>query len=83
MSELRILGVLVQTRSDAARQVQDVLTKYGCSIRSRLGLHNLDVEGCQDCGLILLELYGETEECLRLENELWKIDSVKVQKMIF
>lgn len=83
MSEVRILGVLVETRSAAAAAVQEILTKYGCTIRTRLGLHTLDSPGCDNCGLILLELTGNQEECIRLENELWALESVKVQKMVF
>ncbi len=83
MGEIRVLGVLVSERSKAALQVQEILTRYGCSIRNRLGLNELELEGCKDCGLILLELIGDTEESIRLENELWNVEGVKVQKMVF
>lgn len=83
MGEIRVLGVLVAERSKAAVKVQEILTHYGCSIRNRLGLNELELEDCRDCGLILLELTGDTEECMRLENELWRVDGVKVQKMVF
>ncbi len=83
MSEIRILGVFVETRSEAALKVQEILTKYGCTIKTRLGLHSVDRPGCDNCGLIILELSGSHEECCRLENELWTLDGVKVQKMVF
>jgi hypothetical protein len=83
MTETRILGVMVKDRNQTSQKVQDVLTKYGCSIKTRLGLHDLDLTNCTACGLILLELTGDVNECLRLENELWAIDGVKIQKMVF
>jgi len=83
MTETRILGVMVNDRENAALAVQHVLTKYGCSIRTRLGLHDLELSNCASCGLIILELTGDVNECLRLENELWAIDGVKIQKMVF
>ncbi len=83
MAEIRVLGVLVETRTQAAQKVQEILTKYGCSIRTRLGLHTLDLPDCASCGLIILELTGNQDECIRLENELWALDGVKVQKMVF
>lgn len=83
MSEIRILGVLVANRGEASQKVQHILTRYGCSIKSRLGLHDLEMESCPDCGLIILELMGDAEECLRLENELWAVEGTRVQKMIF
>ena len=83
MSEIRILGVLVSEKSRAATNVQQVLTKYGCSIKTRLGLNNLEKANCENCGIILLELMGDVNECIRLENDLWAIPGVKVQKMVF
>lgn len=83
MSEIRILGVLVSEKDQAALQVQKILTKYGCSIRTRLGLNELERDHCKGCGLILLELMGDLNECLRLENELWAVPGVKLQKMVF
>ncbi len=83
MSEIRILGVFVADRGKAAIKVQDILTKYGCSIKTRLGLHELELSDCDSCGLIILELIGNVTECLRLENELWAVDGVKIQKMVF
>jgi hypothetical protein len=83
MSEIRILGVLVQEKSQAAITVQQILTKYGCSIKTRLGLNELGKENCEGCGLIILELMGDVNESIRLENELWAVPSVRVQKMVF
>lgn len=83
MSVIRVLGVLVKLRSIAAMQVQDVLTKYGCSVRTRLGLNIPDESGSGEKGLIILDLYGDPEEALRLENELRSLDMVKVQRMEF
>ena len=83
MSEIRVLGVLVNEPGKAAIKVQEILTKYGCSIRTRLGLNELEQENCAGCGLILLELMGNPNECIRLENELLEVEDVVVQKMVF
>ncbi len=83
MKEIRILGVLVTKRCQSVEKVQDILTRYGCSIKTRLGLHELE-EGTEDSlGLMILELMGDPQECMRLENELWTVDGIKVQKMVF
>jgi len=39
MNELRILGILIPDRVKDAVKIQEALTKYGCSIKTRLGLH--------------------------------------------
>lgn len=82
-NDIRILGVLVSDREHVSAKVQETLTKYGCSIKTRLGLSELGDAACPNCGLIILELTGDPAECLRLENDLWAIDGVRLQKMVF
>jgi hypothetical protein len=83
MKEVRILGIMINEPGKDSGKIQGILTKYGCSIRTRLGLHDIDEEYARESGLMLLELIGDVQECLRLENELLALDGVEVQKMIF
>ena len=83
MKEVRILGVMINDPAKGADKIQSILTKYGCVIRTRLGMHDIDEEYASDTGLMLLELTGDMHECLRLENELLALDGVEVQKMVF
>ncbi|NLF43297.1 MAG: hypothetical protein GX587_11425 [Bacteroidales bacterium] len=83
MSEMRILGIFIHDRNKEAGKVQGVLTKYGCSIKTRLGLHEVSDDFCASSGLILLELVGDKNECTRLENDLLGIDGIQVKKMYF
>ena len=83
MKEVRILGVMSNDPAKGADKIQSMLTKYGCVIRTRLGMHDMDKEYASETGLMLLELAGEMQECLRLENELLTLDGVDVQKMVF
>lgn len=83
MEELIILGIYIQERSKNALVVQSLLTKYGCSIKTRIGLHEVSGDYCSTAGLILLELTGDRKEMEALENELRKIDDIEVQKMNF
>jgi hypothetical protein len=82
VTEIRILGILVTNREYEADHVQRILTKYGCSIKTRLGLHE-DETGCNSCGLIVLELTGETSEMDKLENELKSLEGLQVKNMVF
>lgn len=81
--ETRILGVLITDRKKEAGKVQQVLTKYGCSIKTRLGLHEVTDDLCSTSGLLLLELTGDISEMEKLEKELTAIDGTQTQKMIF
>lgn len=83
MDQLVILGLMVKEKEKHAVRLQEVFTKFGCSIKTRLGLNELDIPEAGDAGLIILELMGNMEECGRLENELHTIDGVEVRKMTF
>ncbi len=83
MKEVRVLGVMINDPAKGADQIQRILTKYGCSIRTRLGIHDIDEEYARETGLMLLELIGDMQECIRLENELLALDGIDVQKMVF
>ncbi|TVR70965.1 MAG: hypothetical protein EA408_09875 [Marinilabiliales bacterium] len=81
--EIRILGVLITNREKEAGNVQRLLTKFGCSIKTRLGLHEIATDLCSPCGLILLELLGDTAEMDKLEKELGQLSGVQLKKMVF
>lgn len=83
MAETRILGLKIGNRVNNSIEIQDVLSKFGCSIKTRLGLHEVIEDYCSVSGLIILELTGDLSECAKLENELRKINCLEVQKMIF
>ncbi len=83
MKEVRVLGVMINDPSKGADRIQNILTKYGCTIRTRLGIHDIDEDYASETGLMLLELAGDMQECLRLENELLALEGIDVQKMVF
>lgn len=76
-----IMAISQEQRIETATKVQDVLTKYGCYIRVRLGLHDAAIDSCSPSGLILLQLCGNFDQLKTLEQELTAIPSVKVKYM--
>ncbi|NVN95828.1 MAG: hypothetical protein HXX18_11150 [Bacteroidetes bacterium] len=83
MKKIVILGIHITNIVKDAVIVQDILTKFGCSIKTRLGLHDIEEDYTQTKRLILLELSGDEDEMQKLENELLKIEGLEVQKMTF
>lgn len=83
MKEVRVLGVMINDPTKGANKIQGILTKYGCCIRTRLGMHDMGEMYAAETGLMLLELTGDIQECLRLENELLELEGVDTQKMVF
>ena len=83
MKDIWILGIHITDRVKEVSDVQSILTKFGCTIKTRLGLHEVKEDLCERSGLILLELTGNREEFVKLENELLKVDGLEVKKMVF
>ncbi len=60
--EKHVALVLLNNRHVSAVEVQKVLTSWGCSIKTRLGLHGGVQNACSEDGLLFLELAGEKAE---------------------
>lgn len=75
-----ILGVHVSQRTRHTAKVQRILSDFGCSIRTRLGLHDTGDGFCSPNGLILLELMDRVSE---LTDALTAVPGVTVKKMTF
>lgn len=76
-----VLGIRIEDRVKEAGEVQKVLTKFGCSIKTRLGLHEVSNDFCSSSGLILLELTGPKDEQEKLHETLHKIPGTLIRKM--
>ena len=76
-----ILGVKLVNREQASLKFQEIITKYGCSIGTRIGLPPKNRE-CEQWGIILLEI-NDFSQAEKLEKELLKIDNVELQRMVF
>lgn len=83
MEEQTIMGIQVNKTMGTGPALQSVLSKYGCVIKTRLGLNKVEENYATAEGIILLELSGDPAECQRLENDLLKMDNLSIQKMVF
>ena len=83
MAKRIILGVQVTNRVQKIMDVQRILSKYGCNIKTRLGMHDVDQTSCSSTGLLLLETYGDEATILTMEEQLRAVGGLNVQKMEF
>jgi len=77
MAKVRIAGLKVSNRVRNAGGVQTLFTEYGCNIRTRIGLHQVDGNFCSANGVVLLELFGEDKVCDELLGKLREVDGVE------
>ena len=83
MDKHLILGVHVTDRVNHVSEVQQVLTEYGCNIKTRLGLHDADKNFCSPTGLLILEMIADNQEANEMKEKLNAIEGVEVQTMLF
>jgi hypothetical protein len=76
-----LLGILVPRRDDLGIHVQEILTTYGCVIRTRLGVN--EVYFGESAGLIILEMAGDRKQFVSLENSLREIEDIAIGRICF
>jgi len=74
-----ILLILIGKRKDAAVKVQQILTAWGCNIKTRLGIHDGVLENCSDTGLLILELVGKQKDNKEIARKVALIPGVTSQ----
>ncbi|HOP03851.1 MAG TPA: hypothetical protein PL017_05450 [Tenuifilaceae bacterium] len=80
---LCILGIKINDRIKEAGNVQRVLTQFGCSIKTRVGLHEVTDSHCSTSGLVILELTGPQGDQEKMKKELGAIQGITVKTMEF
>ncbi|GHT42898.1 hypothetical protein FACS189443_6360 [Planctomycetales bacterium] len=78
-----IIGVNVTGFAQNSGEVQSVFREYGCSIRTRIGLHAATGDACDPNGLILIEFTGGSAEADELTQKLTAIQGIEVKRMEF
>ena len=82
MSKHTLLVLHISNRTRHASRVQEVLTAHGCSIKTRLGLHEAG-DACSPDGLIVLEMCGEEASIDSCEKALCDIEGLEVRRITF
>lgn len=74
-----IVLISVQKRNFVSVQVQEVLTEFGCLIKTRLGIHGAESKSCSEKGLIILECVGPGKKISSLVKKLASIKGVNAK----
>ncbi|MDD2294979.1 MAG: hypothetical protein PHT29_00900 [Eubacteriales bacterium] len=78
-----ILAIKVDGRTSNAVQVQEILTKFGCNIKARVGFHEAGADHCAMDGIIILQLFGDDDIAEGMRKELDKLDGVSPRMIEF
>ena len=72
-----ILGIQVSNRIEEATKLQEILTKYGCLIKTRIGLHDMGEYKCLNYGIVLIQVVDKINEIYDELSKHWKIQIMK------
>lgn len=74
-----VISVLISRRTEDAPKFQEVLTRHGCIIKVRLGIH--EVDNCREDGLIILHACGAAEEINDLLKDINELSHIRAKAM--
>lgn len=76
-----IVGIRVNHRVANAVGLQEYLTRYGCNIKLRVGLHETNEKFCADDGVIMLQLCGEKDALEAMVAGLNAMDGITAKML--
>ena len=82
-SAIRIFGILIRDKEKEDGCLQKILVRYVDSIKTRLGVYDVEHQESHPYGLLIIQVIGSEEEMVRFEKEIYMIEGVEIQHMIF
>lgn len=77
-----IMGIKLNQRNETAKALQDILTRHGCMINTRLGFHEVSETACSEQGYILLEFAANSDkEIMEMKKEIEALGDLTIRTM--
>jgi hypothetical protein len=78
---MNLVFIKLHARNTEAVKVQEILTKHGCHINVRLGLHEFNEAACSNEGLIVLQVKPDTKATAALLKDLKTLKKTDVKAL--
>ena len=72
-----IIGVNLSDRAESSVEFQEILTKFGCAIRTRIGIHHPEQGVCTNRGIVLLDVAGDEPLLVEELSRRWQVQTMK------
>ena len=72
-----IIGIQISNRTEDATKLQEILTNYGCLIKTRIGLHDMGEYKCLNYGIVLIQVVDKINEIYDELSNHWKVQIMK------
>ena len=67
----------MENRAQEAQKLQEILTKYGCEIQTRIGFHPVGDYKCTNFGIVLIEVINKLNEIYDELSKHWQVQMIK------
>lgn len=71
------MGISIENRREEAAKLQNILTDYGCMIKTRIGLHDMGEYKCLNYGVVLIEVVDKINEIYDTLSKHWHVQIMK------
>lgn len=82
MADYTLVAVKIGQREKSAIDVQKILTNFGCSIKIRLGLHDVPSDACSPAGLVILQVIDTEENIKEFLSKLNAVEDVTAKSLV-
>ena len=72
-----IMGIKLDNRTQESTKLQEILTTYGCHIKTRIGLHSIGEYKCSNSGIVLIEVVSKINEIYDELSRYWDVQIMK------
>jgi hypothetical protein len=72
-----IIGIAINDRNNDSMKLQEILTEYGCVIKTRIGIHDMGEYKCLKYGIVLIEVVDKVNEIYDRLSKFWKVQMMK------
>jgi hypothetical protein len=78
---MRLVIVKLKARNTEAVRVQEVLTKHGCAIALRVGMHEHVGDACTNEGVIILKVHDDPKSVKAMVKDLKAVGKLVVKEV--
>lgn len=78
-----ILALHITDRVSQVEEVQKIISEFGCSIKTRLGIHEASENYCSPAGIMILELLNDETAMKNFRDKLNSVDGVEAKELVF
>lgn len=76
-----IIGIKLTNRTETSSDFQNIISKYGCIIKTRIGLHSTCSSVCANYGIILLEIVDDAA-IVQLKKDILALKDITLAEMV-